>query len=100
METVMDTSLYSDFLTGFDAIVPLFFDSNGLLWIGRDGKGVMCLNLSSGERIIYDEGRISNGTVRVITEDSNGLIWLGTEKGITTINTNRFIQYNTLVLIK
>lgn len=87
METVMDTSLYSDFLTGFDAIVPLFFDSNGLLWIGRDGKGVMCLNLSSGERIIYDEGHISNGTVRVITEDSNGLIWLGTEKGITTINT-------------
>ena len=47
----------------------------------------MCLNLSSGERIIYDEGHISNGTVRVITEDSNGLIWLGTEKGITTINT-------------
>lgn len=85
-ETVLDSSVYSDFLSGFDAIAPLFFDHNGLLWIGRDGKGIMCLNLSSGEKQIYEPSKLSDGTVRVITEDSQGNIWLGTEKGITTIN--------------
>lgn len=85
-ETVLDSSIYSDFLSGFDAIAPLYFDNNGLLWIGRDGKGVMCLNLMTGEKQIYDAQMLTDGTVRVITEDSKGYIWLGTEKGITTIN--------------
>lgn len=85
-ETVLDSSIYSDFLSGFDAIAPLYFDNNGLLWIGRDGKGVMCLNLTTGEEHIYDASLLSDGTVRDITEDSKGNIWLGTEKGITTIN--------------
>lgn len=85
-ETILDASLYSGFLSGFDAIVPLFFDSRGNLWIGRDGKGVMCLNVRNGKNVIYDETRLSDGTVRTIAEDSSGLIFLGTEKGITTIN--------------
>ncbi len=85
-ETILDASLYSNFLSGFDAIVPLFFDSRGKLWIGRDGKGVMCLDIRSGKNEIYDETRLSDGTVRAIAEDSQGLIFLGTEKGITTIN--------------
>lgn len=85
-ETVLDSSVYSDFLSGFDAIAPLFFDKSGLLWIGRDGKGVMSLNLSTGEKTIYDASRLTDGTVRVITEDSKGNIWLGTESGITIIN--------------
>lgn len=85
-ETVLDSSVYSDFLSGFDAIAPLYFDKNGVMWVGRDGKGVMSLNLSTGEKNIYDSNLLSDGTVRVITEDSKGNIWLGTEKGITTIN--------------
>ena len=85
-ETILDSSLYSDFLSGFDAIVPLFFDSRGNLWIGRDGKGVMCLDTRSGNKIIYDKGRLSEGTVRTIAEDSSGLLFLGTEKGITVID--------------
>lgn len=85
-ETILDSSVYSDFLTGFDAISPLYFDKTGLLWIGRDGKGVMCLNLKTGKKRIYEPALLTDGTVRAIAEDSKGNIWLGTEKGITTIN--------------
>lgn len=85
-ETVVEPSIYSDFLSGFDAIAPLFFDSNGLLWIGRDGKGVMSLNLANGEKHIFNATQLADGTVRAIAEDSKGKIWLGTEKGINTIN--------------
>ncbi len=85
-ETVMDKSVYEDFLAGFDAIAPLFFDRGGNLWIGRDGKGVQRLNLRSGEKTVYDETLLSNGAVRAIAEDASGLIWLGTENGITIIN--------------
>lgn len=104
-ETVVEPSIYSDFLSGFDAIAPLFVDHTGLLWIGRDGKGVMSLNLSSGEKNIYKASLLTDGTVRAITEDSTGKIWLGTEKGITTINptsgeihkaTQRFANSRTL----
>lgn len=85
-ETILDPSLYSDFLSGFDAIAPIFFDKSGLLWIGRDGKGVMTLNLENGEKTVYEASRLSDGTVRTIAEDHSGNIWLGTEKGITVIN--------------
>ena len=85
-ETILDNSIFSEFLSGFDAIAPLFFDQKGTLWIGRDGKGVMKVNLLTGEKIIYDANLLTDGTVRTITEDSKGNIWLGTEKGITIIN--------------
>lgn len=82
----LDSSVYSDFLNGHSAIVPLFFDHNGLLWIGRDGKGVMSLDLESGEKRIYDASMLTDGTSRVITEDSQGCIWIGTESGVTVID--------------
>lgn len=78
--------LFTDFLTGFDGIVPMIFDSKGLLWVGRDGKGVMSLNLTTGEKTVYDVPLIADGTVRVITEDKNHRIWLGTEGGVAVIN--------------
>jgi signal transduction histidine kinase/ligand-binding sensor domain-containing protein/CheY-like chemotaxis protein/AraC-like DNA-binding protein len=84
--TFVDSSLYSDFLVGFDDITPLFFDRDDNLWIGRNGKGAMCVNLKSGERSIYDVPQLTNGTVRCITQDKVGNIWLGTEMGVNIIN--------------
>lgn len=86
-ETMLDASVYSDFMKGFDVLAPLYFDKKGNLWIGRDGHGVMSLNLKTGSRTIYPETVLSDGTVRDITQDSMGNILLGTEKGITVINT-------------
>lgn len=85
--TFLDPALYSDFLMGFDDIVPMFFDSAGRMWIGRNGKGVMCIDLQSGDKTIYDVPVLTNGTVRAIAEDNRHCIWLGTEMGLNVIDT-------------
>lgn len=84
--TFLDPELYSDFLMGFDDIVPMFFDSAGRFWIGRNGKGVMSVDLKTGSKTIYDVPRLTNGTVRAIAEDHSHCIWLGTEMGLNIID--------------
>lgn len=86
--TFVNPGVYSDFLMGFDDIVPLFFDHRGCLWIGRNGKGVMSLDINTGQTEIYDVPNISDGTVRTIAEDPDHNIWIGTEAGINVINTS------------
>jgi len=84
--TQINPIYFSDFITGSDGIIPLFFDSKGLLWIGRNGKGIMSIDPSTDFTRIYESSLLSDETVRSITEDSKGQIWLGTEKGITILN--------------
>ncbi|MDR0506946.1 MAG: response regulator [Dysgonamonadaceae bacterium] len=84
--TQINPAYFSSFITGYDGIIPLFFDSKGMFWIGRNGKGVMTINPENGIVKIYDAQQISDGTVRTISEDDKGRIWLGTEKGITILN--------------
>lgn len=84
--TYLDSALYKDFFMGFDEIVPMFFDRDGYMWIGRNGKGAMRLDRQTGKTKIYDESQLTDGTVRAITQDMDGKIWLGTEKGINVIN--------------
>lgn len=86
--TSLDRSYYSNFITYADGIIPMIFDSYGNLWMGRNGKGVMKIDLNKKKNTIYASKEISNGIVRVITEDKLHRIWLGTEKGITIINHN------------
>lgn len=90
--TQINPAYFADFTTGADGIIPLKFDSQGRLWIGRNGKGVMCINLTTNISKIYTHNMLSDGTVRVITEDSDGKIWLGTEKGITVIDKKGLIK--------
>ncbi len=86
--THLNPSIYSEFLSGFDDICPLFFDSKNRLWIGRNGKGLMRIEPTSGDSKIYQPEQISDGTVRTITEDYLHNIWIGTENGITVISPN------------
>jgi ligand-binding sensor domain-containing protein len=86
--TRIDPAYFSDFITGYDGIIPLFFDSKGQLWIGRNGKGVMNIHPETGKTVLYNAAQISDGTVRTITEDERGRIWLGTEKGLTILDTD------------
>jgi ligand-binding sensor domain-containing protein/signal transduction histidine kinase/DNA-binding response OmpR family regulator len=84
--TQINPAYLTDFITGFDGIIPLFFDSKGILWIGRNGKGVMNIHPETGQVNLYHPSQISDGIVRTISEDDRGSIWLGTEKGITILN--------------
>lgn len=36
--THINRSYFSDFMTGWDDIIQMLFDSKGRLWIGRNGK--------------------------------------------------------------
>lgn len=84
----MDSSYYSDFISGFDGIMPMCFDHDGKLWIGRNGKGVMRIDIEKKQSEIFPAEVLSDGTVRVICEDKENRIWLGTECGITVIHPN------------
>jgi len=91
-ETQINPDYFSDFMTGIDGVVPLFFDSKGILWMGRNGKGVMNIDMKTGISKIFDPSCLSDGIVRVISEDNRGRIWLGTEKGISIINPDGKIE--------
>lgn len=80
----MDASIYGSFINGLDAIIPLFTDSMGRLWVGRNGQGAMTLDPISETTEIY----LPHGTVRTIAEDHHGRIWLGTSEGIAIIDTD------------
>lgn len=90
--TQISPEYFSDFITGFDGIIPLKFDSNGLLWVGRNGKGLMKINLTTKQKTIYTPSQLSDGTVRSITEDHQHKMWIGTEKGVTIIHPNDSIE--------
>lgn len=83
--TQIKKEYFDDFITGVDGIIPMFFDSKGLLWIGRNGKGVMSIDMAIDAVNVWDGSELSDGTVRVISEDTGHNIWLGTEKGVTII---------------
>lgn len=85
--TQADADFYSAHVGNVSGIAaPIFFDSKGRLWIGLCGNGVMCNDIVAGTRTLYDDTRLSNRTVRVITEDRHGRIWVGTERGINIID--------------
>ncbi len=89
--TSLDAILQPDFLTGTDDILPIFYDSQGRLWLGRNGEGVMTMD-GHGRVEVLSPAMISNGIVRVIAEDAQQRIWLGTEKGVTIVHPDGHIE--------
>jgi len=63
-------------------IRSLFCDSKGNLWIGTVDQGVEKLNLSGGNRRIYNTSNgLSSNYVKTIFEAENGTIFIGTYGG-------------------
>jgi ligand-binding sensor domain-containing protein/signal transduction histidine kinase/DNA-binding response OmpR family regulator len=90
--TPVDKKYYGDCLTGSDVIMPIHFDSQNRLWIGKNGHGIICVDFKSNVSHIFPAKKISNGIVRAITEDKNHRMWIGTEKGITIINPDNSVE--------
>ena len=86
--TQVNRKYYENCLTEHNIIMPLFFDSAGKLWLGRNGQGLMWINLKTGKQHIFAGSEISDRIVRTITEDKSHNMWIGTEKGITIIHPN------------
>ena len=74
------------FLAGTDGgIVPMMFDHSGRLWVGRNGKGVVCHDMRTGRNLLVGGLEGNQNIVRTIAEDKRHCIWLGTEKGIVIV---------------
>ncbi len=64
----------------------IFEDSKGRLWVGTRTRGLFCLDLETGESVLYahdsDDPHSVSGSVNTIFEDSRGNLWVGTFHGL------------------
>lgn len=69
---------------------------NGLIWIGRDQRGICVLDKVDGTvcELVYreaDERSLQNNSVISLYEDSNGIMWVGTfKKGLSYYSESMF----------
>lgn len=89
----LNISYYSHFIKNFNVVIqPIKIDFKDRLWIGRNGQGVMWINLKTKKSHIYPSSLIANGIVRTIEEDNDHNMWIGTEGGISVIHPNGIIE--------
>ncbi len=71
-----------------DAIVKCFFqDSEGKIWIGTSGKGLVLFDKVKGTfRSFTEKDGLPNNVVYGILEDNDNNLWLSTNKGIAVFN--------------
>ena len=82
-----DTTLVSQYIRS------IFQDSQGNLWFGTLGEGVVRYDVKTLTYFSNPDGFINN-TVYAINEDKNGNIWFGTDQGIYKYNGKTFRNYN------
>lgn len=91
----MDTAQISDY------IVAAFEDSQGNLWFGTVGDGVVRYSadpsLVPGERLRYftTEDGLADMVSCSIVEDQQGHIWIGSHDGATRFDGKKFTAYKT-----
>lgn len=97
-------SLLAPFPEGVNgnAVISMFLDFNGILWIGMRDYGLFYFNPdnSSGLRKLDLPGNhfLHSGTVLSILESSDSLLWIGTENnGIALLDLNEFNRKSTLL---
>lgn len=71
----------------------IFEDSNGNLWLGTNGDGVLRYDGKSVSRFSLDEG-FEGLAIRAIVEDSDKNIWFGTERGLVKYDGKEFTNYS------
>jgi ligand-binding sensor domain-containing protein len=63
-------------------IISVLDDHAGNLWLGTDGGGLNCFNISSKTFKVYNEKQGISSIVYGILRDDNGELWLSTNNGI------------------
>jgi ligand-binding sensor domain-containing protein len=69
------------------SVTSFLEDTRGNLWMGTVDRGLIRINLSSGDTVRYFQepeksGSLPDNTVRKLFEDSLGSLWIGTKIGI------------------
>lgn len=75
-------------------VLSLFVDSEGTLWIGTNGGGVVQFNENRFTNLNASQGLASN-VVWSITEDHENNIWLATDNGLSRYRDGSFRVFTT-----
>lgn len=75
--SMLQERVWRDYVDGSVAILPLFTDSRGRLWIGRNSKGAMWYDPRTGRSQVA----FATGRVRDFAEDASGNIYAATSEG-------------------
>ncbi len=74
-----------------DSVSALLAARDGSLWIGTEGGGLVHYRKGRFRGYGAQEG-LTNGFVRVISEDGSGNIWVGTDKGLFRMEGEKLIR--------
>ena len=87
---------WSVFLAGKQ--INCLADEGEYIWIGTDGDGLVKLNKSTGEWIVYNSlnSSLPNDYILSIAIDKRGGKWIGTKGGIAKFDGVNWVIYNTL----
>ena len=66
----------------------MFFDKDGLMWIGTDAgvKSYDGYQIKTYKASVFQPGILPNNTIRSLAEDHNDNLWLGTRNGLVRMN--------------
>ena len=70
----------------------LLVASDGTLWIGTVGAGLMHYSKTDGARIFSVADGLINPIIRTLYQDKRGAIWVGTDSGIFKLIDNRVVR--------
>lgn len=75
---------------GGNIIASIFYEPNGLIWLGTWGTGLFCYNPKNGEVVGYSSKnparRIVNDHAQVIYKQKDGTMLIGTRNGVMYYN--------------
>ncbi|WP_373493504.1 two-component regulator propeller domain-containing protein [Aquiflexum sp.] len=80
------------------AILSIYEDREGVIWLGTAEGGLNKLNTKTGEiRFFSKKDGLANNRVNSILADGNGHLWMGTEKGLSKFDPVKesFVNYET-----
>jgi ligand-binding sensor domain-containing protein/surface antigen len=77
--------------------IQCLIEEGEYLWVGTDGGGLVRLNKSTGEFIVYDKwnSKLPNNDVLAIAIDGEGNKWIGTAGGLAKFDGVNWTVYNT-----
>ncbi|HEU5021841.1 MAG TPA: two-component regulator propeller domain-containing protein [Bryobacteraceae bacterium] len=74
-----------------DSVSVLYTSSEGVLWAGTDGGGLVRLKDREFRSYGQHEG-LTDGFIRAIQQDSHGALWVGSAHGLFHLEGERFIR--------
>lgn len=77
-----------------DAVLALWQDPDGTLWMGHESQGLSVL-YPNGKGEVIPEAKLPGRTVRAIYRDRRGVLWVGGLNGLTRLEKGTYFTFRT-----